>query len=110
MGSLEDRLRRLEEQLIQVPSIDEYLDASNRERVRALHVLAERLASYGFDGDYLFVEANRLMLADDTREAHERDRERVEAWYRAQGVDRTQEVEGAKDNLLARLEARSAEK
>src|SRR5215212_6562092 len=66
-----------------VPSIDEYFDASNRERVRALHTLAERLEKYGYDGDYLFVEANRWMLAEDTREWRERDRELVEAWYKA---------------------------
>jgi hypothetical protein len=40
MGSLEDRLRRLEERLIRQPSVDEYLDASNREKVRALYALA----------------------------------------------------------------------
>jgi len=45
MGSLEDRLRKLEERLVHQPSIDEYLDASNREQTRALHVLAERLDS-----------------------------------------------------------------
>jgi hypothetical protein len=84
MGSLEDRLRRLEEQLVHQPSIDEYLDASNRERVRALHALAERLAPHGFDGDYLFVEANRRTLAEDTPERRERDRETVEAWRKAQ--------------------------
>jgi len=40
MGGLEDRLRRLEKRLIRRPSVDEYLDASNREGVRALHALA----------------------------------------------------------------------
>ena len=55
MGSLEDRLAALERQLIRQPSVDEYLDASGRERVRSLHALAVRLAPYGFDGDYLFV-------------------------------------------------------
>jgi hypothetical protein len=30
----------------------------------------------------------------------------VEAWYRAQGVDRTAEEEGAKEKLLAKLGAR----
>ena len=107
MGSLEDRLRKLEERLIRVPSVDEYLDASNRERVRALHVLAERLKKYGFDGEHLFVEANRRMLAEDTREWRERDREIIEAWERVQGIDKAQEVEGAKEKLLAKLEARS---
>jgi hypothetical protein len=107
MGSLEDRLRRLEEQLIRQPTVDEYLEASNREGVRALHALAERLEKYGFDGDYLFVEANRRMLAEDTSESRERDREIVEAWYLAQGRDREAEVEGAKEKLLAKLEARS---
>ena len=110
MGSLEDRLRKLEEleeRLIRVPSVDEYLDASNRERVRALHVLAERLEKYGFDGEHLFVEANRRMLAEDTREWRERDREIIEAWERVQGIDKAQEVEGAKEKLLAKLEARS---
>ena len=107
MGSLEDRLRRLEEQLVHQPSIDEYLDASNRERVRALHALAERLEKYGFEGDYLFVEANRRMLAEDTRERRERDRETVEAWYQSQGRDRMSEVEGARWRLLTKLRPRS---
>jgi hypothetical protein len=107
MGSLEDRLRRLEERLVRQPSVDEYLDASNRERTRALLVLAERLEKYGFDGGYLFVEANHRMLAEDTPERRKRDRETVEAWYRAQGRDRAAEVEGAKEMLLAKLKARS---
>jgi hypothetical protein len=107
MGSLEERLRKLEERLVLVPSIDEYLDASNRERTRALAVLAKRLEKYGFDGDYLFVEANRRMLGEDTPERRERDQQIVEAWYRAQGRDRTMEAEGAKEKLLAKLEARS---
>jgi hypothetical protein len=107
MGSLEERLRRLEEQLIPQPSVDEYLDASNREQVRSLHLLAKRLEKYGFDGDYLFTEGDRLMLAEDTTERRERDRETVEGWYQAQGRDRAMEVEGAKEKLLAKLEARS---
>jgi hypothetical protein len=107
MANLEDRLRKLEERLVLVPSIDEYLDASNREQVRALHLLAERLALHGFDGAYLFVEANRQMLAEDTPERRERDRETVEAWSTTQGRDRTAEAEGAKEKLLAKLEARS---
>lgn len=106
MGSLEERLRKLEERMVLVPSIDEYLDASNRERTRALHVLAERLEKYGFEGDYLFVEANPQMLAEDTPERRKRDQETAEAWYRVQGRDRAVEVEGAKEKLLAKLEAR----
>jgi hypothetical protein len=105
MGSLEDRLRRLEEQIIRAPSIDEYLDASNREQIRALHVLAKRLEKYGFDCDYLFTEVTRRMLAEDTRERQERDRETVEAWHTAQGI--VPELEGAKERLLAKLEARA---
>jgi hypothetical protein len=84
LSDLEDRLRRLERKLVWQPSVDEYLDASNRERTRALHALAERLEKYGFEGDYLFVEANRRMLAEDTPEWRERDQEIVEAWYRPQ--------------------------
>jgi hypothetical protein len=105
MGGLEDRLRRLEERLVRQPSIDEYLDASNRQQVRALRTLAERLEKYGFDGGYLFVEANRRMLAEDTPERRERDQETVEAWNRAQGI--VPELEGAKEKLLAKLEARA---
>jgi hypothetical protein len=106
LSDLEDRLRRLERRLVWQPSAEDYLDASNRERVRALHALAEQLASYGFDGDYLFVEANRRMLAEDTPERQARDRQTVEAWHRAQGKDRAAEAEGAKEKLLAMLETR----
>jgi hypothetical protein len=106
MGSLEDRLRKLEDQLVLVPTVDEYLDASNRERTRALLALAERLAPYGFDSDYLFTGGDRWMLAEDTRERQEKDREIVETWYKAQGRDRAMETEGAKERLLAMLEAR----
>jgi hypothetical protein len=109
MGSLEDRLRRLEEQLIRQPSVDEYLDASSREQVRSLHALAERLEKYGFDGDYLFTKETLRMLAEDTPELGQKDREIVEAWYRAQGGDRAAEVEGARERLLARLEVRGGE-
>ncbi len=107
MSDLEDRLRRLERRLVWQPSVEEYLDASNRERTRSLRTLVKRLAPYGFEGDYLFAEANRRMLAEDTPEWRERDREIVEAWYLAQGRDREAEVEGAKEKLLAKLEARS---
>jgi hypothetical protein len=89
-----------------VPTVDEYLDASNRQRTRALHELAEWLAPHGFDGGYLFTEENRKLLAEDTPERRERDQEVVEAWYGVQGVDRAAEVEGAKERLLARLKTR----
>jgi hypothetical protein len=108
MGSQEDRLRKLEERLILVPTVDEYLDASNRVRVRALHALAEWLAPYGFDGGHLVTEHSLRVIAEDTPERRERDREIIAAWYRTKGIDRTQEVEGTREKLLARLEARSA--
>jgi hypothetical protein len=107
MGSLEDRLRKLEERLVLAPSIDEYLDASNRERIRSLHALAERLEKYGFDGEYLFTGVDQRMLAEDTREWRGRDQEIVEAWCRASGRDRANEIEGAREKLLAKLEARA---
>jgi hypothetical protein len=106
MGSLEERLRKLEERLIRQPSVDEYLDASNRQQVRALHALAKRLEKYGFDGEHLFTGGDRRTLAEDTREWRERDQETVEAWYRAQGRNRAAEAEGAREKLLAKLEAR----
>jgi hypothetical protein len=37
VGQLEDRIERLEESLVLVPSIQEYLGARNREHVRVLH-------------------------------------------------------------------------
>jgi hypothetical protein len=106
MGSLEDRLRKLEERLILEPTVDEYLDVSSRERVRTLHVLAERLAPYGFDGSHLFTEHSLRVLAEDTPERRDMDRETVEAWYRAQGRDRVMEAEAARERLLAKLEVR----
>jgi hypothetical protein len=106
VGDLEERLRRLERRLVWYPSADEYLDASSREQVRSLHALAKRLAPHGFDGDYLFTEGERLMLVEDTPERREEDQEIVEAWYTAQGRDRTMETEGAKEKLLAKLKAR----
>jgi hypothetical protein len=45
------------------------------------------------------------MLAEDTPEKRGRDRETVEAWYKAQGI--VPELEGAREKLLARLEGRS---
>jgi hypothetical protein len=107
MARFEERIRRLEERIILLPTVDEYLDASNRQRVRSLHTLAERLARHGFDGGYLFTEDNLKMVGEDTPGRRERDRETVEAWYSAQGIDRTVEVEGAKERLEARLQARS---
>jgi len=107
VGYLEDRLRRLERRLVWEPSAEEYLDASNRERVRDLHALAERLTPYGFDGGHLFTEHSLHMLAEDTPEWRERDEETVDAWHRSQGLDRAAEVEGAKKRLLAELGARS---
>ena len=82
------------------------LDASNRERARALHALAERLKKYGFDTEHLFTEYSLQMLVEDTPGRRERDRETVEAWYRTKGIDSTREVEGAKERLLAKLEPR----
>jgi hypothetical protein len=107
MARFEERIRRLEERLIRVPSVDEYLDASNREEVRALYALAKRLEKYGFDGDYLFTEGDRLMLAEDTRDQRGRDRETIEAWRKAQGINPEMETEGAREKLLAKLESRS---
>lgn len=107
MGRFEDRLRRLEEALVYEPKVDEYLGAKNREEVRALCKLAELLAPYGFDGGYLFTEENRRMLEEDTPEARERDREIVEGWYRAHGVDGTVEADGAKERLLEQVKVRN---
>jgi hypothetical protein len=107
VGDLDERLRRLERRLVWQPSADEYLDASNRQQVRAFHALAERLEKYGFDGEYLFTEGDRLMLAEDTPEKRGRDRETVEAWRKAQGLNPEMETGGAKEKLLAKLEARS---
>ena len=106
MGDMEDRLRRLERRLLWQPSAEEYLDASSRARTRSLHTLAERLEKYGFDGGYLFNEHSLRMLAEDTPERRERDRETIEAWRRAHEIDPEMEAEGAKERLLARLEAR----
>jgi hypothetical protein len=103
---LEDRLRRLERRILWQPSAEEHLDASNREQARALHNLVARLEKYGFDGEHLFTEETLRMLSQDTPEKRQRDRETVEAWYRAQGRDRAGEVEGAREKLLARLEGR----
>ena len=47
------------------------------------------------------------MLAEDTPGQQDRDRETVEAWYKAQGRDRVAEVEGAGEKLLAKLQQRS---
>jgi hypothetical protein len=106
VGRLEDRLRRLERRLVWQPSAEEYLDASNRVGVRALHGLTELLVPYGFDGGYLFTDHSLRMLSEDTLEQREKDGETVEAWHRAQGLDRVAEVEGAKERLLARLGSR----
>jgi hypothetical protein len=106
VSDLENRLRRLERRILWQPSAEQYLDASNREQVRALHALAKRLEKYGFDSEYLFTEENWKMLAEDTPEKRGRDQEIIEAWYRAQGMDRTSEAEGAREKLLAKLEAR----
>ncbi len=107
MGRLEERLRRLEEVLVQAPTLEEYLDARNREEVRTFQKLAELLAPYGFDGGHLFGEAERRMLAKDTREKREHDRGAVEQWRRTRGAEPTAEVGGAKERLLAKLEARA---
>jgi hypothetical protein len=48
------------------------------------------------------------MLSQDTPEKRERDRETVEAWRKAPRYrDPETELEGAKEKLLARLEARA---
>jgi hypothetical protein len=108
LSELEYRLRRLERRLVVwQPSGEEYLDASNRERIRALHVLTERLAPHGFDGDHLFTEESRRMLAEDTPERRRWDRETIDAWRKAQGINPEMGTEGAKEKLLAKLEARS---
>jgi len=106
LSDLSNRLSRLERKFVHEPAVAEYLDASNREQTRALHVLAKRLAPHGFDGDYLFTEANRRMLAEDTAQQQAKDREVINAWRRAQGIDPETEVEGAKEKLLAKLEGR----
>ena len=109
MGDLEERLRRLERRLVWQPSAEKYLDASNRERTRALHALAERLAPHGFDGGYLLTEADRRMLAEDTPEQRERDGQTTEAWRRTQGIDPEMAAEGTREKLLARLASRGGQ-
>ena len=104
---MDDRLRNLEQRLLWQPSADNYLDASNREQVRALHVLAERLAPHGLNGDYLFTEYSFQMLPSDTPKQQAKDREIIDAWRRAQGFGREMEAERAKEKLLVMLEARS---
>ena len=106
VGRLEDRLRRLEEQLGSQPSIDEYLAAKNREEVRTLHKVVSCSANYDLGKSCLFTGADRRMLVEDTREKREKDRETIEVWYGVQGRDRVAEVEGAKEKLLARLESK----
>jgi hypothetical protein len=83
-----------------VPSVDEYLDASNREGVRVPHKLTKRLEKYGFDGEHLFVEANWQMLAEVTPERREKDRETVEACIgRREGTGRWRQKELGKNCL-----------
>ena len=107
MSGLEDRLRALERKLVWQPSADEYRDAKNREQTRGLHVLAERLAPHGLNGDYLFTEYSFQMLPSDAPKQQAKDREIIDAWRRAQGFGPEMEAERAKEKLLAMLEARS---
>ncbi len=110
MSDLESRVRRLEQRLIAVPSADEYLDASNRERARARKAVAEKPQSLpGFPAQRMFTEWDRRILSDDTPEQQVKDRETIEVWRRAQGIDPEMEAERAKEKLLAMLEARAGE-
>ena len=43
------------------------------------------------------------MLAEDTQEQRGKNRETVEAWRKAQGIDLEMEAEKAKEKLLAKL-------
>jgi hypothetical protein len=79
---------------------------AGRGALAPFHALAERLTPHCFDGGHQFTEDNLKMLAEDTPEGRERDRETVEAWYRAQGIDRAGEAVGARERLLARLGTR----
>lgn len=106
MGRLEERLRRLEEQLVSQPSFDEYLAARHGEQVRALHKVVSYSANYDLGKSCLFTEADRRMLAEDTPGRREKDWETIESWQRAQGRDLAAETEGAKEKLLAKLQAR----
>ncbi len=63
-------------------------------------------AARGFDGGHLFTELSLRVLAEDTPERRERDRQIIEAWRRAHGFDPEMEAVGATERLLARLEAR----
>jgi len=47
------------------------------------------------------------MLSQDTREWRARDRETVEAWRKAQGINPETEAERARERLLAKLEDRA---
>ena len=108
MAGLEDRLRRLEERLRWEPTIEEYIDAKNRERPRVMEGIVEKLRTFpGFPAQRVFTEWDWRLLVEDTPERRLRDREAIEARYKAQGKDRTAEVEGAKEKLLAMLEAHS---
>ena len=70
-------------------------------------MLEKLVVQGGRRADHLILEYSRRMLADDTPEQQAKDREIIDAWYRAQGRDRAAEAEGAKERLVAMLEARS---
>ena len=71
VGRLEDRPRRLQRRLVWQPAAEEYLDASNRGRTRALHALAERLAPRGFDEGHLFTDHSLRAIVENTPEGRE---------------------------------------
>jgi hypothetical protein len=108
MSDLESRLRRLEQKLIELPSADEYLDAENRQRARAWRAIAEEPQRFpGFLRERMFTDWDQRILLNDTPEQRERDRQTIETWRKARGIDPEKEAEKAKERLLAMLEVRA---
>ena len=86
MGSLEDRIRRLENEAshADVPSWHEYESARNRQWVRSILSSFSKMPPY--KGRPTLSEENRALIEGDTEEQRQRDRDIIVRYEDAHGV------------------------
>ncbi len=102
---LRDRLRRLEREAekVNAPALDEYWSATRRETARRLRSAYDRLARLPGNGPptpYPGRDHRDTLLADETPERAEADRQVVQKWETANG---TPDITSHAERVRARL-------
>ena len=107
MGSLDDRIRRLEDESSRagIPSWQEYQSAKNRQWVRIVQSAFSRMPSH--KGRPTLSKDNRPLIEGDTKEQRKRDRDIIVRYEDAHGVRYDRDSLAEKARLRLREVGRS---